>query len=34
MASIGKAVRLLGYKPRVLFSEGLGHAVEWYVNNL
>lgn len=34
MASIGKAVRLLGYKPRVLFSEGLGHAVEWYVDNL
>jgi UDP-N-acetylglucosamine 4-epimerase len=34
MASIGKAVRLLGYKPRVLFSEGLGQAVEWYVNNL
>jgi len=34
MASIGKAVRLLGYKPRVLFNEGLGHAVEWYVNNL
>jgi len=34
MASIGKAVRLLGYKPRVLFSEGLGHAVKWYVNNL
>ncbi len=34
MASIGKAVRLLGYKPRVLFNEGLGRAVEWYVNNL
>ncbi len=34
MASIGKAVRLLGYKPQVLFSEGLKHAVEWYVDNL
>ncbi len=34
MASIGKAVRLLGYKPLVLFSEGLKYAVEWYVDNL
>lgn len=34
MASIGKAVRLLGYKPLVLFSEGLKLAVEWYVDNL
>ncbi len=34
MASIGKAVRLLGYKPLVLFSDGLKHAVEWYVDNL
>lgn len=34
MASIGKAVRLLGYKPLVLFSEGLRLAVEWYVDNL
>lgn len=34
MASIGKAVRLLGYKPQVLFPEGLKRAVEWYVENL
>jgi UDP-N-acetylglucosamine 4-epimerase len=34
MASIGKAVRLLGYKPQVPFGEGLRRAVEWYVNNL
>jgi UDP-N-acetylglucosamine 4-epimerase len=34
MASVGKAVRLLGYKPQVLFSEGLRRAVEWYVDNL
>lgn len=34
MASIGKAVRLLGYQPQVLFPEGLKRAVEWYVDNL
>ncbi len=34
MASVGKAVGLLGYHPRVLFSEGLKFAVEWYVENL
>ncbi len=34
MASIGKAVRLLGYRPQVLFSEGLRRAVDWYVDNL
>jgi len=34
MASIGKAVRLLGYKPLVFFSEGLKLAVRWYVDNL
>jgi UDP-N-acetylglucosamine 4-epimerase len=34
MAGIGKAVRLLGYKPLVLFPEGLKNAVEWYVDNL
>ncbi len=34
MASIGKAVRLLGYNPVVRFSEGLQRAVEWYVDNL
>jgi UDP-N-acetylglucosamine 4-epimerase len=34
LASIGKAVRLLGYKPQVLFPEGLKHAVSWYVDNL
>jgi UDP-N-acetylglucosamine 4-epimerase len=34
MASVGKAVRLLGYQPQVLFPEGLKRAVEWYVENL
>jgi UDP-N-acetylglucosamine 4-epimerase len=34
LASIGKAVRLLGYKPQVLFPEGLKHSVAWYVDNL
>jgi UDP-N-acetylglucosamine 4-epimerase len=34
MASVGKAVRLLGYQPQVLFPEGLKRAVEWYVDNL
>jgi len=34
MASIGKAVSLLGYNPVVRFSEGLQRAVEWYVDNL
>jgi UDP-N-acetylglucosamine 4-epimerase len=34
MASVGKAVRLLGYQPQVLFQEGLKRAVEWYVDNL
>ena len=34
MASVGKAVRLLGYKPNILFPEGLKRAVEWYVDNL
>jgi nucleoside-diphosphate-sugar epimerase len=34
MASVGKAVRLLGYKPHILFTEGLKRAVEWYVDNL
>jgi len=27
-------VRLIGYKPQVLFSDGLHRAVEWYVDNL
>lgn len=34
MASVGKAVRLLGYQPQVLFPEGLKRAVSWYVDNL
>ena len=34
MASVGKAVRLLGYQPQVLFPEGLKRAVEWYVDNM
>jgi UDP-N-acetylglucosamine 4-epimerase len=34
MASVGKAVRLLGYQPQILFPEGLKRAVAWYVENL
>jgi len=34
MASVGKAVRLLGYQPQVLFTEGLKRSVEWYRKNL
>lgn len=34
MASVGKAVRLLGYQPQILFPEGLKKAVAWYVENL
>jgi UDP-N-acetylglucosamine 4-epimerase len=34
MASVGKAVRLLGYQPQVLFPEGLKRAVEWYWEHL
>jgi len=34
MASVGKAVGLLGYNPQVLFTEGLKRAVEWYRGNL
>lgn len=34
LASVGKAVRLLGYQPQVLFPEGLKRAVSWYVDNL
>lgn len=34
LASVGKAVGLLGYQPQVLFPEGLKRAVEWYVDNL
>lgn len=34
VASLGKAVRLLGYNPQVMFAEGLRRAVEWYKSNL
>jgi UDP-N-acetylglucosamine 4-epimerase len=34
MASVGKAVRLLGFQPQLRFPEGLKRAVEWYVDNL
>jgi len=33
LASIEKAGRLLGYKPAVLFEEGLGKVAEWYFRN-
>jgi UDP-glucose 4-epimerase len=29
-ADIGKAARLLGYKPIVTFEQGLKNTVEWY----
>ena len=29
-ADIGKAARLLGYKPLVTFEQGLKNTVEWY----
>jgi UDP-glucuronate 4-epimerase len=32
-ADIGKAERLLGWKPQVSFEEGIRHAVEWYREN-
>ena len=32
-ACIDKAKLLLGYKPLVLFREGLISTIEWYVNN-
>lgn len=34
LASIDKAVKLLGYKPTHEFSEGLKEAVDWYWENL
>jgi UDP-N-acetylglucosamine 4-epimerase len=34
MASVGKAIGQLGYKPEILFPEGLKRAVAWYVENL
>lgn len=34
LASIEKAQRLLGYKPKFSFAEGLRQAVDWYWHNL
>jgi len=34
MASVEKAVKLLGYDPQYSLKEGLKIAIEWYVNNL
>lgn len=34
LASIDKAKRLLGYKPKYSMAEGLKEAVNWYWNNL
>jgi nucleoside-diphosphate-sugar epimerase len=33
VASIDKAQRLLGYRPRMTFNEGLKHVHEWFVEN-
>lgn len=33
-ADISKIKNLLGYKPTVSFSKGLGDTIEWYKNNL
>jgi nucleoside-diphosphate-sugar epimerase len=32
-ADIGKAERLLGWRPQVSFEEGIGQAVKWYQEN-
>lgn len=34
LASIDKAVRLLGYKPQFSVKQGLKEAITWYYNNL
>ena len=34
MASIDKAKKLLGYKPKFSMEEGLNEAVDWYWKNL
>jgi nucleoside-diphosphate-sugar epimerase len=34
LADISLAKKLLGYKPIVLFKEGLQKAIEWYRDNL
>jgi UDP-glucose 4-epimerase len=33
-ADIAKAMRLLGYRPTVMFEEGLARTVEWYQSTL
>ena len=32
-ADIGKAERLLGWRPEVRIEEGVKRAVEWHLNN-
>ena len=32
-ADIGKAERLLGWRPRVTFEQGVARAVKWYQDN-
>jgi nucleoside-diphosphate-sugar epimerase len=34
LADIGDAERVLGYRPRIMFAEGLRRSIEWYRNNL
>ena len=34
VSSIGKAQRLLGYRPRMTFNKGLKRVHEWFVENL
>jgi len=34
LADISLAKKLLGYKPVVVFNEGLRKALDWYRNNL
>ena len=33
ISSIDKAKRLLGYRPRTTFNDGLKHVYEWFVEN-
>ncbi|MFV1973775.1 MAG: LPS biosynthesis protein WbpP, partial [Thiohalobacterales bacterium] len=34
LADISKAKELLGYEPSHRITEGLGEAMDWYVNDL
>ena len=33
LAAIDAAERAIGYKPLVMFAEGLGRSIEWYQQN-